>query len=79
MLAASTGNVKRLCSGEVGSGRAVGAGAEDLQGVTEVDVPVLCGDLFRPPFDGRTQNLYGGAALATDEVMMVLFAATTAE
>src|SRR3954451_10245628 len=50
---------------------AVAAGADDLQGVADLGVPVLGGDRPGPPLDGRTLDLDGGTARTADEVVVV--------
>src|SRR5262249_20395303 len=62
-----------LRSGPARRGDAVGARAEDLDGVGDVDEPVLAPGSGRPPFDFRTLHLDCGAAAAADEVMVMFF------
>ena len=50
---------------------AVGAGAEDLQGVAHVGEAVLGGDRLGPALDGRTLDLDGAAAAPADQVVVV--------
>lgn len=54
-----------------GSGAGTTA-AEHLDRVTDVGEPVLGGDLGGPLFDDIGLHLHGGAALATDQVVMVI-------
>src|SRR6476646_8020609 len=51
--------------------RAVGAGAEDLEGVTHVGEAVLGTHPGRPRLHGRTLHLHGPAALPADQVVVV--------
>lgn len=56
---------------------AVSAYAEDLDGVADVDVSVLSGDLVGPAFDGGSFDFDGGAALPADEVVVVAVGAAS--
>jgi hypothetical protein len=50
---------------------AVGAGAEDLDDVLDVDEAVLLGDAACPALDHGTVDLHGPAAAAAGEVVVV--------
>src|SRR5450759_3646193 len=54
------------------SGLAVGAGAEDIQGVDHVAEVVLGADLVGPALDGRPLDLDRPPAEAADQVMVVV-------
>jgi hypothetical protein len=58
----------------------VGAGAapaEDLKMVLNVAKSVLVGDMVGPSLDGGSFDLYGAAAVAADEVVVVAHGATS--
>src|SRR5690606_27385859 len=54
---------------------ALGAGAEHLDRVRYVAEAVLCGDGVRPALDGGARDLDGPAAVAADQVVVVLLGA----
>src|SRR5689334_10401071 len=59
-----------------GAGR---AGAEDLQGVADLGVPVLGGDPVRPALHRRPGHLHGPAAGPADQVVVMALAAPAIE
>lgn len=54
---------------------AVGAGAEQLQGVADIDVAVLLGNGVGPPLDRGALDLDGATAPTADQVVVVSLAA----
>src|SRR5688572_2609121 len=61
------------------AGPAGGAGAEDLQRVTDVGEAVLVGDPVGPPLDRRALDLDGETAAPADQVVVVLRAAAAVQ
>src|SRR4051794_33196524 len=59
----------------VGYLAAVGAGADDLQGVADVGEAVLAGDPVGPRLDGGAGDLDGATTAAADQVVVVVGAA----
>jgi hypothetical protein len=77
-LRQSRDRVPEFAPGRLAGGRAVWAGAGDLDGVGDVDEAVLDAGFGGPAFDLWSFDFDGGAAVAADQVVVVLVAGAAA-